>query len=106
MAQTRKARSTSKQAAPASTGTTTKKARGGLAQKVTPDEALAAVIGAEPKTRAEITKAVWAYVKEKDLQDPADRRKINADDKLGKVFDGQRQVTMFEMTRHVNRHLS
>lgn len=80
-------------------------ARGGLAQQVTPDEALAAVIGPEQKTRAEVTKAIWAYVKDHDLQDDQDRRRINSDDKLRPVFGGQEQVSMFEMTRLVNQHL-
>lgn len=81
------------------------RARGGLAQEVTPDETLAAVIGPERKTRAEITKAIWAYVKNHELQDNEDRRRINSDDKLRPVFDGQDQVSMFEMTRLVNQHL-
>jgi upstream activation factor subunit UAF30 len=90
--------------------TTTKRAgereaRGGLAQQVTPDEVLAAVIGPEKKTRAEVTKAIWAYVKENELQDESDRRRINSDDKLRPVFDGAAQVSMFEMTRLVSQHL-
>lgn len=80
--------------------------RGGLAQEVTPDEILAAVVGEGRKTRADITKAIWDYVKSNELQDSADRRKINADDKLKLVFDGKDQVTMFEMTRLVNQHVS
>jgi upstream activation factor subunit UAF30 len=80
--------------------------RGGLAQQVTPDKVLAAVVGEGAKTRADITKAIWDYVKSNSLQDTADRRKINADAKLKLVFDGKDQVTMFEMTRLVNQHVS
>lgn len=83
-----------------------RKARGGLAQTVKPDDTLAAVVGTGEKTRAEITKAVWAYVKDHDLQDKQDKRKINADAKLRSVFGGRDQVTMFEMTRLVNQHVS
>lgn len=81
-------------------------ARGGLAQTVTPDDALAAIVGKGKKTRAEITKAVWDYVREHDLQDRTDRRRINADGKLRVVFDGKDQVSMFEMTKLVNQHVS
>jgi|SRR5687767_12198377 chromatin remodeling complex protein RSC6 len=83
-----------------------KGARGGLAQEVMPDQVLAAVVGDGPKTRADITKAVWAYVKTNELQDTADRRRINADEKLRPVFAGRDQVTMFEMTRLVNEHVT
>lgn len=79
--------------------------RGGLAQEVKPDAALAAVIGEDKATRAEVTKRIWAYIKEHDLQDPADRRKIVADDKLRPLFDGKDKVSMFEMTRLVNQHV-
>jgi upstream activation factor subunit UAF30 len=82
-----------------------KPARGGLAQQVTPDASLAAVIGSGKKTRAEITKAIWEYVREHNLQDTKDRRQINADDKLKQVFDGKDRVSMFEMTKLVNQHL-
>ncbi|MEQ1503424.1 MAG: SWIB/MDM2 domain-containing protein [Myxococcota bacterium] len=79
--------------------------RGGLAQEVEPDAVLAAVIGQQRRNRAEITKAIWDYVKSNGLQDSEDRRKINADDKLKAVFSGRDQVTMFEMTRLVNEHV-
>jgi chromatin remodeling complex protein RSC6 len=82
-----------------------KQARGGLAQSVTPDDSLAAVIGRGPRTRAEITKAIWEYVRTHNLQDQGDRRQINADDKLREVFGGKDQVSMFEMTRLVNQHV-
>lgn len=71
-----------------------------------PSAALAAVVGAEPQPRSEITKRVWDYIKKHDLQDAKNRRQINADDKLRAVFGGQKSVTMFEMTKLVNQHLS
>ncbi|MGB1581773.1 MAG: SWIB/MDM2 domain-containing protein [Nevskiales bacterium] len=67
---------------------------------------LAAVIGGDPKPRTEVTKAIWAYIKSNNLQDPANKRNINADDKLKPVFGGKGQVSMFEMTKLVNNHLS
>jgi chromatin remodeling complex protein RSC6 len=70
-----------------------------------PDAALAAVVGDRPMPRTEITKRLWQYIKRNGLQDQKQRRMINADDKLGKVFGGKRQVSMFEMTKLVNRHI-
>ena len=71
---------------------------------VTPDEALAAVVGSEPLPRTEITKRLWEYIKQHNLQDQKDKRRINADDKLRKVFNGADSVSMFEMTKLVNGH--
>ncbi len=81
-------------------------ARGGLAKPVQPDSVLAAVVGSEPLTRAALTKKVWDYVKKNNLQDAKDRRSINADAKLKPVFGGKDKVTMFEMTKLVNQHVS
>ena len=66
---------------------------------------LAAVIGAAPMPRTEVTKKIWEYIKKNDLQDAANRRNINADDKLRVIF-GKDQVTMFEMTKLISVHLS
>ncbi|NIP82587.1 MAG: DNA topoisomerase III [Gemmatimonadetes bacterium] len=82
------------------------KARGGLAQKVQPDAKLAKVVGSQPMTRSEITKKVWDYVKKNNLQDSQNRRMINADDTMRPIFNGQNQVSMFEMTKLVNQHVS
>ena len=71
-----------------------------------PDEALAQVVGDKPLPRSEVTKRVWAYIKKRGLQDAKDRRSINADATLGPVLDGKKKVTMFELTKHVNNHLS
>jgi chromatin remodeling complex protein RSC6 len=71
-----------------------------------PDAALGAVVGNNAIPRTEVTKKIWAYIKRNGLQDSKNRRAINADDKLRPVFGGRSQVTMFDMTKLVNRHLS
>jgi chromatin remodeling complex protein RSC6 len=71
-----------------------------------PSNALAAVVGSSPLPRTEVTKKLWAYIKRNGLQDSKNRRAINADEKLRPVFGGKSQVTMFDMTKLVNRHLS
>jgi upstream activation factor subunit UAF30 len=81
-----------------------KQARGGLAKTVQPDDALAAIVGTTPLTRADLTKKIWDYIKANNLQDAKDRRAINADGKLRPIF-GKDQVTMFEMTKLVNNHV-
>jgi upstream activation factor subunit UAF30 len=73
---------------------------------VTPDSALSAVVGSSPLPRTELTKKLWAYIKRNGLQDSKNRRAINADDKLRPVFGGRSQVTMFDMTKMVNKHVS
>ena len=73
---------------------------------MTPDASLAAVVGTQPMPRTEVTKKIWAYIKQNGLQDQKQRRMINADDNLKKVFDGKKQVSMFEMTRYVNKHIA
>ncbi len=70
-----------------------------------PSEALAQVVGAKPLPRTEVTKKLWAYIKKKGLQDKKNRRMVNADEALKPVFGGKRQVSMFEMTALVARHL-
>ena len=82
-----------------------KKARGGLAKPVTPSGELAKIVGAGQMTRAEVTKKVWDYIKANKLQDQKNKRMINADEKLRDVFGGKKQVSMFEMTKLVNKHL-
>ncbi len=72
---------------------------------VQPDEALGAVVGNAPLPRTEITKKVWEYIRANGLQDQKDKRTINADDKLRKVFNGKDSVSMFEMTKLVNGHI-
>lgn len=67
---------------------------------------LAAVVGAGPMARSEVVKKLWEYIKAHNLQDPANKRNIKADENLKKVFDGQETVNMFEMTKLVSKHLS
>ncbi len=67
---------------------------------------LAAVIGTAPIPRTEVTKKIWEYIKKHKLQDEANKRNINADDKLKAVFGGKAQVSMFEMTKLISGHLS
>jgi upstream activation factor subunit UAF30 len=67
---------------------------------------LEAVVGKGPMPRSEVVKGLWVYIKKHGLQDEKNKRNINADDKLKKVFDGKGQVSMFEMTKLVSKHLS
>jgi len=70
-----------------------------------PSEALSKIVGAKPLPRTEITKKLWDYIKKNKLQDAKIRRNINADANLLPVFGGKKQVSMFEMTKLVNKHL-
>ena len=69
-----------------------------------PSSDLAAVVGSSAMPRTEVTKKLWGYIKRKGLQDSKNRRMINADENLRPIF-GRSQVSMFEMTRLVNKHL-
>jgi upstream activation factor subunit UAF30 len=77
----------------------------GLAREVQPSGELGAVIGNKALPRTEVTKKVWDYIKANGLQDQVNKRMINADDKLRPIFNGKKQVSMFEMTALVNKHL-
>jgi chromatin remodeling complex protein RSC6 len=77
----------------------------GFNKALTPSSELAAVIGSEAVPRTEVTKKVWEYIKQHNLQDPTNKRNINADDKLRAVFGGKDQVSMFEMTKLLSAHL-
>ncbi|HTI65025.1 MAG TPA: SWIB/MDM2 domain-containing protein [Gemmatimonadaceae bacterium] len=70
-----------------------------------PDAALGAVVGSGAMPRTEVTKKLWGYIKRNGLQDAKERRMINADDKLKAVFNGKSKVSMFEMTKLVNKHM-
>jgi upstream activation factor subunit UAF30 len=72
---------------------------------MTPSAVLAAVVGAMPMPRTEVTKKIWDYIKKNKLQDAVNRRLINADEKLKAVFGGKNKVSMFEMTKLVSNHL-
>ncbi|GGB98361.1 SWIB/MDM2 domain-containing protein [Pseudoduganella buxea] len=89
-----------KKAAPAA-----RKPNAAFMKEMTPSADLSSVVGASPLPRTEVTKKVWDYIKKHNLQDAANRRMINADDKLKAVFGGKAQVSMFEMTKLISDHL-
>ena len=84
---------------------TGRKAGGGLARPVTPSPALAAIVGPNPLPRSEVVSKVWDHIKANNLQNPQNKREIIADDKLRPVF-GTDRCTMFEMNKHLSKHLS
>ncbi|HEY8995106.1 MAG TPA: SWIB/MDM2 domain-containing protein [Lacunisphaera sp.] len=84
----------------------TRKPNAAFMKPVTPNEKLAAVVGAKPLPRTELTKKLWAYIKKNGLQDKKNKRMINADDALKAVFGGKTQVSMFDMTKLVSKNLS
>jgi len=69
-------------------------------------EVLAAIVGKGPMARTEVTKKLWDYIKKNKCQDPNNKRNINPDEKLAKLFGGKKAVNMFEMTKLVSKHLS
>ena len=87
--------------------TTTKKrkANPALLKPVQPDDTLAAIVGSKPLPRGQLTKKLWDYIKKNKLQDAKKRTQINADDSLRAVFGGKKQVSMFEMTKLVSKHI-
>ena len=70
-----------------------------------PSADLAVIVGEKPLPRTEVVKKLWDYIKKHNLQDQKNKRNINADDNLLKVFGGKKQVSMFEMTALVSKHL-
>ncbi len=94
-----------KKAAPAAKKVAVKRTPNAAFMKaLTPSPALAAIIGAEPLPRTEVTKKVWEYIQKHNLQDAANKRNINADDKLKVIFK-KAQVSMFEMTKLISDQL-
>ncbi len=81
------------------------KAKAGLMAPVTVSQVLAKVIGTEPSSRPQIVKKMWDYIKQNDLQDKNNRRMINADENLKKVFDGKEQISMFELAKVISNHV-
>ena len=102
----KKASGGSKSAAKKSGGASKRTLNPALAAPMRPSPELAAVIGGDPVPRSEVAKRIWAYIHKNGLQDQQNRRNINADDRLRTVFGGKNQVSMFEMTSLVNKHLS
>jgi upstream activation factor subunit UAF30 len=84
---------------------TTRKPSPAFMKPLNPSAALAEVVGSKPLPRTEVAKKLWAYIKKNGLQDSKNRRMINADAKLSAVFGGKKQVSMFEMTKLVSKHL-
>jgi chromatin remodeling complex protein RSC6 len=85
-------------------GSTKRQPGAAFMKPVQPDETLAQIVGAAPLPRPEITRKLWAYIREHNLQDPSKKTIINADEKLKAVFAGKDRVTMFEMTKLVFNH--
>ena len=83
-----------------------KKPNAAFMKPLQPDTVLAEVVGEKPIPRTEITKRLWAYIKKNQLQNPKDRRRIDADELLKPIFNGKKQVSMFEMTKLVAGHVS
>jgi upstream activation factor subunit UAF30 len=84
---------------------TARKANAAFMKPMTPSADLAEVIGSKPMPRTEVTKKLWQYIKKNGLQDSKNKRNINADPALKKVFGGKSTVSMFEMTKLVGKHL-
>jgi chromatin remodeling complex protein RSC6 len=100
-----KAAATKAPAAAAKKPAAARKPNAAFMKEMTPSAQLAEVVGAKPLPRTEVTKKVWEYIKKQNLQDAANKRMINADDKLKVVFGGKAQVSMFEMTKLISDHL-
>lgn len=83
-----------------------KKVNSAFMKPMTLSADLEAVVGKGPMARSEVVKGLWAYIKKNGLQDEKNKRNINGDDKLKKVFGGKATVNMFEMTKLVSKHLS
>ncbi len=94
-----------KKAAPKKKPAAKRKPNAAFMKAMTPSADLAAVVGDKAMPRTEITKKIWDYIKKNKLQDSVNKRMINADDKLKSVFGGKKQVSMFEMTAMVAKHL-
>jgi upstream activation factor subunit UAF30 len=85
---------------------TKRKAGGAFMKPLTPSSQLSCVVGTKDLPRTEVVKKLWAYIKKHGLQDAKNRRMINADENLKPIFNGKKQVSMFEMTKYVSKHLS
>ncbi len=90
---------------PAKKAAAKRKPNAAFMKPMTPTAALGAVIGTSAMPRTEVTKKIWIYIKKNKLQDTKNKRNINADEKLKEIFGGKKQVSMFEMTKLVNKHL-
>ena len=102
---TSSAEGASAKTASAGKGASGKKVNPALMKPLQPSKELAAVVGSKPLPRPEVVSKVWDYIKRNNLQNPQNKREIKADDKLEKVF-GKKSVSMFEMNKHLARHLT
>ena len=84
---------------------TARKPNAAFMKPVQPNETLAAIVGANPMPRTELTKKLWAYIKKNNLQDKKNRRMINADDKMKKLFGGKAQASMFDLTKFASKNV-
>lgn len=84
---------------------TARKPSAAFMKALTPSPALAEVVGGKPLARTEVVKKMWDYIKKNKLQDNVNRRMINADANLKVVFGGKGQVSMFDMAKHISKHL-
>jgi upstream activation factor subunit UAF30 len=102
----KKVRKVAKKAAPrkAAKKKSARKPNAAFMKPLMPTGPLAAIIGSSPMPRTEVTSKIWQYIKKNKLQDPINRRNINADEKLRPLF-GKPQATMFELTKYVSKHL-
>ncbi len=105
MATAKKAPAQKAAATPAAPAAKKRTPNAAFMKAMTPSAALAAIVGAAALPRTEVTKKVWEYIKQHNLQDSVNKRNINADDKLKAIFK-KPQVSMFEMTKLINEHLS
>jgi len=94
-----------RKAAPKRKAKSKRKPSAAFMRPMTLSDALGAVVGMKPIPRTEVTKKLWHYIKRNNLQDRINRRMINADDKLKRVFGGKSKVSMFEMTKLVSKHM-
>ena len=99
------AKTAKKKTAKKSATKSARKPNAAFMKPVTPSEQLAAVVGSKPIPRTEVTKRLWAYIKKNKLQDPKNKRQINADGTLKPIFGGKGSVNMFAMTKLVSKHL-
>ena len=94
-----------KKAAPKKKAAGKRKPNAAFMKALTPSEQLAKVVGAVALARTEVVKKIWLYIKKHKLQDPKNMRNIIADDLLKPIFGGKNVVSMFEMTKHISKHL-
>ena len=99
------AKTAKKKTAKKSAKKSARKPNAAFMKPVTPSEQLAAVVGSKPIPRTEVTKRLWVYIKKNKLQDPKNKREINADATMKPIFGGKGSVNMFAMTKLVSKHL-